>query len=123
VRSSGEVWCWGGSVLQPTAVSGITTAATSVACGGRHTCALLLGGSVVCWGANDYGQLGSGSFSDVFTILGPQQVSGISNAVTITAGFLHTCVLLSNSSIACWSVAGFQCCLLFTSAAQVLLPC
>ncbi len=33
----------------PVAVSGITTA-TAVAAGGEHTCAILAGGGVDCWG-------------------------------------------------------------------------
>jgi cysteine-rich repeat protein len=36
-------------------------AATTIAAGGNVTCALLDGGSVRCWGRNNYGQLGSGA--------------------------------------------------------------
>jgi alpha-tubulin suppressor-like RCC1 family protein len=35
--------------------------AQSVACGTVHCCAVLVGGSLRCWGANDVGQLGLGS--------------------------------------------------------------
>jgi alpha-tubulin suppressor-like RCC1 family protein len=39
--------------------------ATAIAAGDYHMCAILLGGSVVCWGMNNYGQLGINSVSSV----------------------------------------------------------
>ena len=47
----------------PVDVVSIATA-TSVALGYWHACALLNGGAVKCWGANDYGQLGDGTTED-----------------------------------------------------------
>ena len=46
----------------PVDVVSIATA-TSVALGYWHACALLNGGAVKCWGANDYGQLGDGTIT------------------------------------------------------------
>ena len=46
-------------VQKPTAVEGITSA-VQVATGDDHTCALLAGGTVECWGAGFHGELGNG---------------------------------------------------------------
>ncbi len=70
---SGGVRCWGwndkGQVgddtistsrWAPTDVVDLVDAAGLTA-GGEHSCALRRDGSVVCWGRNDYGQLGDGT--------------------------------------------------------------
>ncbi len=86
----------------PVAVSGISNA-TQVAAGGAHTCALLKGGSIECWGNNTAGELGTGTTnsSDV-----PVSVSGIGNATQVAAGSAHTCALLKGGNIECWGYNG-----------------
>src|SRR5262249_27454256 len=69
-RATGGVVCWGDTDLgqlgdgttgvdrlTPVAVQGVSTA-IAIAAGDEHACALLSGGSVVCWGKNLEGQLG-----------------------------------------------------------------
>jgi alpha-tubulin suppressor-like RCC1 family protein len=66
------VACWGGndqdqlgrpgkgpSTGVPAEVSG-TRGALAVSAGNRHTCALMPGGQVICWGFGNHGQLGNG---------------------------------------------------------------
>lgn len=84
--------------LAPTPVSDIRDAG-AIAAGARHTCVIHLDGSVSCWGANEYGQLGDGTS---FPSAVPVKAEGIIDAVAITAGGQHTCALHQDSSISCW---------------------
>ena len=70
-----------------------------IAAGGAHTCALLSGGTISCWGSNVYGQLGNGSTTDALT---PGPVSGITTATAISVGYYHTCAILSGGTVSCW---------------------
>ena len=111
VLRSGSVSCWGSNdtgqigngsmgtdVTSPVNVSGMTTA-TAVATGRNHSCAIVGSGSVQCWGADIFGQLGNGSSPSSTT---PVAVVNISTAKTINAGSNHTCVVLDTGGVQCW---------------------
>jgi LPXTG-motif cell wall-anchored protein len=110
--TTGAVKCWGDNHFKqlgdntttnkpiPTDVTGLTTGVTAIAAGWAHTCALLTTGAVKCWGENDYGQLGDNTTIDKLI---PTDVTGLTNGVTaITAGYDHTCALLTTGAVKCW---------------------
>jgi len=121
--SSGEVACWGnkdknrlglgdnnpacGSMnfcSSPVKVPGLSSV-VAIAAGFEHTCALKKGGTVECWGDGSAGQLGlgknpkgcNGGYDS-----SPTPVPLFTSAIAITAGFYHTCVVLSSKKVECW---------------------
>jgi len=72
--------------------------AMQVVIGESHTCVLLEGGRVRCWG--------TGSVSDVLDpaeLPGDVDLDGLgSRAIQVTAGKFHTCALLEGGRVRCW---------------------
>ena len=116
--SDGTVACWGanqfgqlgnGTTINSTTPVPVTDDAltgktvTDITAGVAHTCAVLSDGTVACWGYNSNGQLGNGTTINSTT---PVPVTGgalTGKTVTnITAGFGHTCAVLSEGTVACW---------------------
>ncbi len=111
--STGKVYCWGenshgelgnggtsGSIPTPAPLATIDSV-FSLAAGRRSTCALKKNGDVFCWGANDLGQLGSGTASSAPTP-SPTQVPGL-KAAALWAGADHACAVKSGGvGIVCW---------------------
>jgi alpha-tubulin suppressor-like RCC1 family protein len=104
-----SVKCWGyngdgelgnGSTVDsnvPVQVQGLTSTVLSVAAGVDHTCVLVSGGVVRCWGSNTYGQLGNLNASNpALTSVAVQSLSGAATAVV--AGDQFTCAIVSTGS-------------------------
>ena len=110
----GQVRCWGadlsgqlgsgtsGNSSSPVAVSGLS-GAVRITVGGEessgHSCALVAGGQVRCWGNNSNGQLGNGFTTSSPTLVA---VSGLSGATQISAGAGHSCGLVAGGQLRCW---------------------
>ena len=76
---------------------------TEVAAGAFHTCALVSGGAVKCWGDNAYGQLGNGTnTSEPYGSNVPVDVVGVTGATQITAGLHHSCAIVAGGAVRCW---------------------
>jgi alpha-tubulin suppressor-like RCC1 family protein len=80
--------------------------AIQVSAGVIHTCALLEGGEVKCWGKGDYGLLGQDSAENIGNRPGDmaklRAVHLGKRAVQVSAGYNHTCALLEGGEIKCW---------------------
>lgn len=79
----------------------------AITAGWFHTCALLVGGTVKCWGDATFGgQLGNGSTAGsqapVAVIAAPGSTSPLSGVTAIAAGDFKTCALLGDGTVKCW---------------------
>ena len=109
--STGSVSCWGSNSTSQLGIAGGDaaspsgpvampggSAASSIAAGGYHSCAITTGG-LVCWGLNSSGQLGVA----VGSIGNPTSVSVPGGAVAqVAAGLGHTCVRSTAGAVRCW---------------------
>jgi hypothetical protein len=83
----------------PTTIAGFE-GALSVSSSNHNTCAVKANGTPWCWGWNALGQVGVASTANQIV---PIAVSGITGGVTqISAGYTHTCALLTDTTIKCW---------------------
>jgi alpha-tubulin suppressor-like RCC1 family protein len=99
----------------PSGAPGLPRRAAAVLdAGGAHTCARLADGSVKCWGANDFGQLGQGDtanrgdeFGEMGDDLRAVALGAGRTAIAVAAGEDHSCALLDDRSVKCWGLNDF----------------
>lgn len=77
----------------PEKVSGIAT-------GDFHTCAVIVGGSVMCWGRDRDGELGDGGVGGNRTR--PLAVPNLRDVQEVAAGNGFSCARLKNGHVRCW---------------------
>lgn len=118
IDGNDDLYCWGRNddgqignalpgtdVLTPHLVAGLPATPTRVTAAGGHTCAVLVDGTVACWGTNDSGETGQPGSG---LTLAPSLVPGITGAVDIASSSLFgggagaTCVILNDGSVSCW---------------------
>jgi alpha-tubulin suppressor-like RCC1 family protein len=83
--------------------------ASAVSVGQYHSCAILTGGTVKCWGLNDKGQLGKGDVVTRGDNAGEMGDSlstidlGTGHTVkAMASGSNHSCAVLDTDQVKCW---------------------
>ena len=95
------------TVVVPSSVGAIAVGANvlQLAPGFAHTCALLEGNDVRCWGRGNEGQLGYNSTDNIGDTQAPNTVGivDVGGEVTqVVAGVYHTCVRFTDGTVRCW---------------------
>jgi alpha-tubulin suppressor-like RCC1 family protein len=75
------------------------TSPLALAAGEGHTCAIVTGGQVRCWGYGLTGELGNGVRASSNA---PVTVAGVQDARAIGSSYSHTCALLASGGVRCW---------------------
>lgn len=121
LKNDNSVWCWGfngygqlgdgttvtkdypvavqklsGNAAAIAASTAQTLVVKSIALGEYHSCALGDAGSVICWGANTYGQLGVGT-----TINSSIPLATNAFGIALSLGNSSTCYLQTDGSVRC----------------------
>jgi alpha-tubulin suppressor-like RCC1 family protein len=114
--ASGGVKCWGagdngklGNNIEmgsptPVDVFGVTDA-IAIASGAYHTCIIRSNQHVACWGQNG-NRIGDGQpiATEPYVLVPTEPSPKITDAIAISAGYSHTCVLHANGTASCWGL-------------------
>ena len=108
-----DVYCWGGGRLgqigdglqsdrlEPTLIDVSSSRIVSIEAGNYHTCLLDETGDVKCWGWNGYGQIGDGSFANIYSPI-TVVLQRDFPVVELTIGGQHSCALIASGEVYCW---------------------
>ena len=123
---SGDVRCWGrgstgrlgygntqtvGDDETPASAGTVSLggAASDLSLGTAHSCAILQGGGLRCWGSNAQGQLGYARDAPFQFTLGDDETPIVVPSLDLgqpvmraAAGDSHTCALLADGGVRCW---------------------
>jgi alpha-tubulin suppressor-like RCC1 family protein len=115
LTASGGVLCWGNNRdgelgdgtfearNSPVAVVGLASGVRAITANSLSTCALLNNGTVMCWGANDAGQLGNGGGEDSPIPVTAQGISGDVQAI-LGGKNRNFCAVLKDGGLVCWGI-------------------
>ena len=87
---------WTDVPVEVTGLSGVS----AITSGREHTCAIVTGGTMKCWGRGAHGRLGDGATSNS-TPVAVDRV-GVSDVTAIAATAEATCAIVTGSKVKCW---------------------
>jgi alpha-tubulin suppressor-like RCC1 family protein len=111
LTTDSDAYCWGSNQVGQLGTRGDTTSMlapalvyggfkfSSIASGANHACALTLLHDALCWGSNQFGQLGDGTGTNR---VAPTLVTGGVSFQSIAAGDPWTCGLSTTGKAYCW---------------------
>jgi alpha-tubulin suppressor-like RCC1 family protein len=122
--AAGSVKCWGQNTsgvlgngsdsglasLDPESVNGLTRV-VAISTSTNDTCAVLKGGSLKCWGFNQYGELGPGTYGPDSCDVGDATfgcstsavtVKGVKDVLGVSVRPHSTCVVAAKGRVICW---------------------
>ncbi|MFN8516238.1 MAG: cell wall anchor protein [Chloroflexia bacterium] len=79
---------------------------TAIAAGLNHSLALLADGTLLAWGADNFGQLGDGTAGGSSEAPTPQPVPGVTGVVAIAAGSGYNLALKADGTVVAWGRDG-----------------
>lgn len=136
LTTSGGVKCWGFVLTGltsspclpnsgpgfgvPQDVPGLTSGVAAISAGVSHACAVMTNGTVRCWGTNDWGISGDGTYDNSIEPpvdrnrhsmwWSPEPVEVVKNdtgapltgIVSVSAGSQHSCAVTETGEVWCW---------------------
>lgn len=86
---------------------GLGASALQIQSGGQHTCAILTGGALRCWGRAYTGQLGYWMYKDAGLVQPVDvDVPGLTDVKALALGYHHSCALQADGKVRCWGNNG-----------------
>jgi len=80
-----------------------------IAPGNEHTCAIDSLGNLLCWGRNQYGQIGDGTTLNKSTpVLVSSGTTESTSAVKLSSGSSHSCAIYGAGALKCWGWNNFS---------------
>jgi prepilin-type N-terminal cleavage/methylation domain-containing protein len=99
VVTAPRVGVWGDNVDGRLGLPGYNDT-VSVSVGVGHACAIIDGGQLYCWGSNANGRTGLGITTG--STQTPALVDTLTNVVSVSAGWNHTCAITADGALWCW---------------------
>jgi alpha-tubulin suppressor-like RCC1 family protein len=82
---------------------------SQIVAGADHSCAIVRDGKALCWGRNQYGQLGDGTTANRLAPAAVVQAPGgppLAGVQALALGASHSCARLSEGEVRCWGFNG-----------------